>query len=177
MVHLRLCVHPVNRKRVQHLMRSMSSAGKYQDPNTSWAHPLHKVYPYLLWGFRWCMSTRGGLAASPRSVWPAALPSWWPSSTVTPASLKLEHQQQGGSVLRGLAEEALREHCKPEVFNSDQGTQFTSEAFTGVLKREGVTISMDGRGCAFDYSFVECLGAASSTKTLTTTGMPPRLSC
>jgi putative transposase len=54
-------------------------------------------------------------------------------------------------------EDALRIHGKPEVFNSDQGAQFTSEAFTGVLKREGVTISMDGRGRAFDNIFVERL--------------------
>ena len=54
-------------------------------------------------------------------------------------------------------EDALREHGNPEVFNSDQGTQFTSEVFTGVLKREGVTISMDGRGRAFDNIFVERL--------------------
>ena len=54
-------------------------------------------------------------------------------------------------------EEALRTHGKPEIFNSDQGSQFTSEAFTGVLKREGVVISMDGRGRAFDNIFVERL--------------------
>jgi putative transposase len=54
-------------------------------------------------------------------------------------------------------EDALRSHGAPEVFNSDQGSQFTSEAFTGVLKREGVTISMDGRGRAFDNIFVERL--------------------
>jgi len=55
-------------------------------------------------------------------------------------------------------EEALRLHPAPEVFNSDQGAQFTAEAFTGVLKREGVTISMDSRGGAFDSIFVERLG-------------------
>lgn len=54
-------------------------------------------------------------------------------------------------------EEALRTHGKPEIFNSDQGSQFTSEAFTGVLKREGIAISMDGRGRAFDNIFVERL--------------------
>ena len=54
-------------------------------------------------------------------------------------------------------EGAMREHGNPEVFNSDQGTQSTSEAFTGVLKREAVTISMDGRGRAFDSLFVERL--------------------
>jgi putative transposase len=54
-------------------------------------------------------------------------------------------------------EEALRTHGKPEIFNSDQGSQFTSDAFTGVLKREGIAISMDGRGRAFDNIFVERL--------------------
>ena len=54
-------------------------------------------------------------------------------------------------------ENALRSHGTPEVFNSDPGSQFTSEAFTGVLKRQGVTISMDGRGRAFDNIFVERL--------------------
>ena len=54
-------------------------------------------------------------------------------------------------------EDALRVHGKPEVFNSDQGSQFTSDSFTGVLKREGITISMDGRGRAFDNIFVERL--------------------
>jgi len=54
-------------------------------------------------------------------------------------------------------EEALRKHAKPEIFNSDQGSQFTSDSFTGVLEREGVVISMDGRGRAFDNIFVERL--------------------
>jgi putative transposase len=54
-------------------------------------------------------------------------------------------------------EEALRTHGKPEIFNSDQGSQFTSDAFTGVLQREGIVISMDGRGRAFDNIFVERL--------------------
>ena len=51
-------------------------------------------------------------------------------------------------------EDALRDHGKPEVFNSDQGSQFTSEDFTGVLKREDITISMDGRGRAYDKDYV-----------------------
>ena len=54
-------------------------------------------------------------------------------------------------------EEAIRQHGKPEIFNSDQGAQFTSESFTGVLKREGIIISMDGRGRVFDNIFVERL--------------------
>ena len=77
-------------------------------------------------------------------------------------------------------EDALRAHGKPEVFNSDQGSQLTSEGFTGVLKREGVSISMDGRGRVFDNIFAERLGrcgAASSTKTYTSTGTPLSASC
>ena len=54
-------------------------------------------------------------------------------------------------------EEAIRMHGKPKIFNSDQGSQFTSDAFTGVLKREGISISMDGRGRAYDNIFVERL--------------------
>ncbi|CUI09069.1 Mobile element protein [Janthinobacterium sp. CG23_2] len=66
-------------------------------------------------------------------------------------------QQHGRLVLVDCLEDALREHGKPEVFNSDQGSQFTSKAFTDVLKREGVDISMDGRGRALDNIFVERL--------------------
>jgi putative transposase len=66
-------------------------------------------------------------------------------------------EQHGCVVPRGLLEDALRVHGKPEVFNSDQRAQFTSNAFTGVLKREGIAISMDGRGRALDNIFVERL--------------------
>lgn len=75
-------------------------------------------------------------------------------------------------------EDALRLHGKPEIFNSDQGSQFTSEAFTGVLKRGGSTISMDGRGRRIRYAFLSSgCGAMSSTKTCTSTATPPWVNC
>lgn len=71
-------------------------------------------------------------------------------------------------------EDALRAHGKPEIFNSDQGSQFTLDGFTGVLKREGITISMDGRGRAFD---LHLCGAASSTRTCTSRAIARWVSC
>ena len=77
-------------------------------------------------------------------------------STLTPFTTLTPFIHLYDPIYRGI-EEALRTQDKPEIFNSDQGSQFTSEAFTGVLKREGIGISMDGRGRAFDNIFVERL--------------------
>lgn len=158
-VFLKRLGHTVNRKRVQRLMRLMGLAGMAPGPNTSRAHPEHKVYPYLL---------RGVPVVRPNQVW---------STDIT--YIRLAHgfaylvAVMDGYSRRVLAwrisnsmdaafcvdclEDALRAHGKPEIFNSDQGSQFTSEAFTSVLKREEVLISMDGRGRAFDNIFVERL--------------------
>ena len=68
-----------------------------------------------------------------------------------------DQQQQEAEFCVDCLEQALRTHGKPEIFNRDQGSQFTSEAFTGVLTREGIILSMDGRGRAFDNIFVERL--------------------
>jgi putative transposase len=117
--------------RVQRLMRSMGLAGMAPGPNTSKAHPKHRVYPYLLRGVP---VTR--LAA--RRCPGASATAWTPRSAST----------------------AWRTPCASTAglrFNSDQGSQFTSAAFTDVLKREGVDISMDGRGRALDNIFVERL--------------------
>ena len=158
-VYLGRCGHRVNRKRAQRLMRSMSLAGMAPGPNTSWAHPQHKVYPYLL---------RGVPVVRVNQVWSTdityirlasgfaylvAIIDWYSRRVL---SWRISNTMEAAFCVDCL-EDALREHCKPEVFNSDQGTQFTSEAFTGVLQREGVTISMDGRGRAFDNIFVERL--------------------
>lgn len=158
-VYLKEQGHTVNRKRVQRLMRVLGLASMAPGPNTSRSHPEHKIYPYRL---------RGLAVVRPNQVW---------SSDIT--YIRLEH---GFAYLvavidwysrRVLAwrisntleaefcvdclEEALRTHGRPEVFNTDQGSQFTSEAFTRVLLDEGVTISMDGRGRALDNIFVERL--------------------
>jgi putative transposase len=158
-VYLQRRGHRVNRKRAQRLMRSMSLAGMAPGPNTSWAHPQHKVYPYLL---------RGVPVVRVNQVWSTdityirlghgfaylvAIIDWYSRRVL---SWRISNTMEAVFCVDCL-EDALRAHGKPEVFNSDQGTQFTSEAFTGVLKREEVTISMDGRGRAFDNIFVERL--------------------
>jgi putative transposase len=151
--------HGVNRKRVQRLMRVLGLAGMAPGPNTSRPHPEHKIYPYLL---------RGVAVVRPNQVW---------STDIT--DIRLAHGFAylvaviDGYSRRVLAwrisntlearfcvdclEDALRTHGRPEVFNSDQGSQFTSDAFTQVLRDPGITISMDGRGRALDNIFVERL--------------------
>ncbi len=158
-VFLKAAGHDVNRKRVQGLMRTMGLAGMAQGPNTSRSHPEHKVYPYLL---------RGVSVGKPDQVWGtdmtyirlargfaylAVIMDWYSRRVL---SWRISNTMEAAFCVDCL-EEALRNHGKPEIFNSDQGSQFTSDAFTGVLKRERVTISMDGRGRAFDNIFVERL--------------------
>ena len=158
-VFLRAAGHVVNRKRVQRLMRGMGLAGMAPGPNTSKAHPQHKVYPYLL---------RGVPVTRPNQVWSTdityirlargfaylvAVIDWYSRKVL---SWRLSNSMDASFCVDCL-EDALREHGRPTVFNSDQGSQFTSAAFTDVLKREAVDISMDGRGRAFDNIFVERL--------------------
>jgi putative transposase len=158
-VFLNKAGHNVNRKRVQRLMRRMGLAGMAPGPNTSRPHPDHKVYPYLL---------RGVPVIRPNQVWSTdityirlahgfaylvAIIDWYSRRVL---GWRISNSMDAAFCVDCL-EEALRTHDKPEVFNTDQGSQFTSEAFTGVLKREGITISMDGRGRAFDNIFVERL--------------------
>jgi putative transposase len=146
LVFLRAAGHVVNRKRVQRLMRGMGLAGMAPGPNTSKAHPQHKVYPYLL---------RGVPVTRPNQVWSTdityirlargfaylvAVIDWYSRKVL---SWRISNSMDASFCVDCL-EHALRHHGRPEVFNSDQGSQFTSTAFTDVLKREGVTISMDG---------------------------------
>jgi len=149
----------VNRKRIQRLMRGMGLAGMAPGPATSKPHPEHKVYPYLL---------RGVAVTRPNQVWSTdltyirlargfaylvAVIDWYSRKVL---SWRISNSMDASFCVDCL-EDALRHHGRPEVFNSDQGSQFTSTAFTGVLKREGVAISMDGRGRALDNIFVERL--------------------
>jgi len=158
-VVLRAAGHKVNRKRVQRLMRVMGLAGMAPGPNTSRPHPEHKVHPYLL---------RGVPVVRPNQVWSTdityirlargfvylmAIIDWYSRRVL---SWRISNSMEAVFCVDCL-EDALRNYGKPEIFNSDQGSQFTSEAFTGVLKREGIAISMDGRGRAFDNIFVERL--------------------
>ncbi len=158
-VFLRGRGYRANRKRVQRLMREMGLAGMAPGPATSKPNPGHKVYPYLL---------RGVAVTRPNQVWSTdityirlargfaylvAIIDWYSRKVL---SWRISNSMDAAFCVDCL-EDALRHHGRPEVFNSDQGSQFTSGAFTGVLKREGVAISMDGRGRALDNIFVERL--------------------
>lgn len=151
--------HTVNRKRVQRLMRLLGLAGMAPGPNTSRPHPEHPVYPYLL---------RGVAVVRPNQVWSTdityirlargfaylvAVIDWYSRKVL---SWRISNSMEAVFCVDCL-EEALRTHGKPEIFNSDQGSQFSSAAFTDALKRERVVISIDGRGRVFDNIFVERL--------------------
>ena len=158
-VYLRHLGHWVNRKRVQRLMGVLGLAGMAPGPDTSRPHPQHKVYPYLL---------RGMEIDRPNQVWSTdityirlargfvylvAAIDWYSRKVL---AWRISNTLDSGFCVDCL-EQALRTHGTPEIFNSDQGSQFTSEAFTGVLKAMGIAISMDGRGRALDNIFVERL--------------------
>jgi putative transposase len=151
--------HAVNRKRVQRLMRVLGLAGMAPGPATSRPHPAHKIYPYLL---------RGVAVVRPNQVWSSdityirlahgfaylvAIIDWYARRVL---AWRVSNTLEAGFCVDCL-EEALRVHGTPEVFNSDQGAQFTSAAFTRVLLDAGIAISMDGRGRALDNIFVERL--------------------
>jgi len=149
----------VNRKRVQRLMRALGLAGIAPGPNTSKPHPQHKVYPYLL---------RGLAVTRPNHVWSTdvtycrlqggfmyltAVIDWYSRKVL---AWRLSNSLDTRFCVDCL-EEAIGKYGKPEIFNSDQGCQYTSEAFTGMLKSHDIRISMDGRGRALDNIFVERL--------------------
>jgi putative transposase len=148
----------VNHKRVQRLMRVMGLQAIYPKPRTSTAAQEHKIYPYLL----------GAVAMRhPNQVWSAdityvrlatgfmylvAIIDWWSRYVL---AWQLSNTLDVAFCLEAL-EMALVQGC-PEIFNTDQGVQFTSLAFTSRLERAGIAISMDGRGRALDNIFVERL--------------------
>jgi len=149
----------VNRKRVRRLMRVMGLEAIYQKPNTSRGHPGHVVYPYLL---------RGLVIDRPNQVWCAdityipmakgfvylvAVMDWFSRRVL---AWRLSTGMETGFCVEAL-QEALDRYGSPEIFNSDQGVQFTSEAFTGVLTASGIRISMDGKGRYLDNIFIERL--------------------
>jgi putative transposase len=151
--------HVVNRKRVQRLMRLLGLTAIYQRPNTSKPAAAHKIYPYLLGGLAiervnqvWCADVtyipmaRGFLYLVVIMDWVSrAVLAWRLSNTL------------GADFCVDALEEALSRYGRPEIFNTDQGSQFTSDDFTGTLKRHGVIISMDGKGRCMDNIFVERL--------------------
>ena len=149
----------INRKRVRRLMRVMGLEAIYQKPNTSQGHPDHKVYPYLL---------RGLVIDRPNQVWCAdityipmakgfvylvAVMDWFSRRVL---SWRLSITMEADFCVEAV-QEAMAKHGRPEIFNTDQGVQFTSEAFLGQLETAGVRISMDGKGRFLDNIFIERL--------------------
>jgi len=149
----------VNRKRIQRLMRLMGIEAVYPKPRTTRRHPGHKVYPYLL---------RGMNIERPNQVWAAdityvpmnhgfmylvAVMDWYSRKIL---SWRVSNTMDANFCVEAL-QEALNRYGRPEIFNTDQGSQFTSKDFTGTLKEHGVKISMDGRGRCQDNIFIERL--------------------
>jgi putative transposase len=148
----------VNRKRVQRLMRTMGLEAIYPRPRTSVAGKGHKIYPYLLRGVaieRADQVWGSDITYVPMAtgfMYLAAVIDWYSRYVL---AWRLSNTLDGSFCLEML-EEALGAGT-PEVFNTDQGVQFTAAAFTGRLEEAGVSVSMDGRGRALDNVFVERL--------------------
>jgi len=157
--HLRRDGWAVGRTRIRRLMRLMGLQAIYQRPRTSIPNTQHRIYPYLL---------RDLIIDRPNQVWCAdityipmrrgflylvAVMDWHSRAVL---SWRLSNTMDSGFCVEAL-EEALSRFGRPEIFNTDQGSQFTSEEFTEVLIRSGVRISMDGKGRWMDNVFIERL--------------------
>lgn len=148
----------VNRKRVRRLMRKMDLEAVYTKPRLSKSHPEHRIYPYLLKGLEinkpnqvWCTDITY-IRLTHGFVYLVAIMDWYSRYVI---SWELSTSLEADFCV--LALERALEKDKPEIFNSDQGSQFTSMAFTKVLKSNDIKISMDGRGRVFDNIFIERL--------------------
>lgn len=157
--HLRREGRAVNRKRVRRLMRRMGLEAIYRRPRTTVPSPEHRVYPYLL---------RDVAVTRPNQVWAAdityvpmargfmylvAVIDWYSRKVL---AHRVSNTMEAGFCVEAL-NEALARYGRPELFNTDQGSQFTSAAFTGTLEAAGVRISMDGKGRCLDNIFIERL--------------------
>jgi len=156
---LRLMGIRVGRRRVRTLMRRMGIEALYRKPNTSRKHPQNPVYPYLLRQLKverpnqvWAMDityipmARGFIYLATVVDWYSRKILSWRVSITMDVLFCLDAVQ-----------EAIDRYGVPEIFNTDQGSQFTSLAFTELLKAHGIRISMDGKGCWRDNVFVERL--------------------
>jgi putative transposase len=158
-MHLRRDGHDVGRKRVRRLMATMGLTPIYQRPRTTVPHPEHRIYPYLL---------RGMVVDRPNQVWCAdityipmrrgflylvAVMDW---ATRKVLAWRVSNTMDAAFCAEAL-HEALARFGRPEIFNTDQGGQFTATEFTAILRAAGVRISMDGRGRWMDNVFIERL--------------------
>jgi putative transposase len=157
--HLRRQGYAVNRKRIKRLMQKMGIEAVYQRPGTSTPHPEHKIFPYLL---------RGMSIDRPNQVWSSdityvpmrkgvlylvAIMDWYSRKVL---AWRLSNTLDTGFCTDAL-KEVLEKHGKPGIFNTDQGSQFTSLEFTDILKGADIQISMDGKGRWMDNVFIERL--------------------
>ena len=157
--YLRRQGYLVNRKRIQRLMRKMGLVSVAPGPNTSQANKSHKIYPYLLRNLEinrpnqvWCTDLTY-IRMSGGFVYLVAVMDWY-SRQVLSWELLVAHDL-GLSVC--ALKRAIRLYGQPEIFNTDQGSQFTSKAFTGVIIKNDIKISMDGKGRALDNIMIERL--------------------
>ena len=149
----------VNRKRVSRLMKRMGIHAIYPRPKTTQANPRHKVYPYLLRSLT--IDQANQVWASDITYIPMAkgfiyltvIMDWYSRKVL---SWRLSNSMDTSFCIDAL-EEAIHRFGRPEIFNTDQGSQYTSEAFTRVLKDNDIRISMDGKGAWRDNVFVERL--------------------
>lgn len=157
--HLRREGWRVGRHRIRRLMRIMGLQAIYRKPRTSDPHPEHRIYPYLL---------RNLVITRPNHVWCAdvtyipvqrgflylvAIMDW---ATRAVLAWRLSNTLEAHFCVEAL-EEAIAKYGRPDIFNTDQGSQFTSSAFTGLLRHHEIRISMDGRGRCMDNIFIERL--------------------
>ena len=154
--HLRRDGIKIGRHRVRRLMRLMGLQAIYQPPNTSWPHPENRIYPYLLRSMVidrpnqvWCsdityIPVNGGF------LYLVAVLDW---ATRKVLSWRLSNTMDARFCVEAL-QEAITRFGTPEIFNTDQGSQFTSAEFTDVLRETGIRISMDGRGRCMDNIFI-----------------------
>jgi putative transposase len=149
----------VGRRRVATMMRRMGIEAIYRRPNTSKSSPGNKIYPYLLRGITvdrpnqvWAMDITY-IPMARGFVYLAAVVDWFTRRVL---AWRVSISMEVDFCLEAV-EEALAKHGAPEIFNTDQGSQFTSAAFTGLLTSNGIQISMDGKGSWRDNVFVERL--------------------
>ena len=147
----------VGRRHVATLMKRMGIEAIYRRPNTSKPAPGHKIYPYLLRGLKvdhpnqvWAMDITY-IPMARGFVYLAAVVDWFSRRVL---AWRLSITMEADFCVETL-EEALAKYGRPEMFNTDQGSQFTSVAFTGVLLNNAIAISMDGKGSWRDNVFVE----------------------
>ena len=151
--------HDINRKRVQRLMRQMGITALYPKKNTSKPGKGHKIYPYLLKGLEinhpnqaWCTDI-SYIPMAKGFVYLTVIMDWYSRKVL---SWRLSNTMDTDFCLDAL-DDAIGKYGAPEIFNTDQGAQYTSEAFTSKLKAADIKISMDGKGRWVDNVFVERL--------------------